>query len=182
MKLPRYPLFWLLPLVVLVLGSNCGRLTQTQQHERRATIVYILRHAEKDQTPGLADPPLAPAGQQRAVALREKIFKQARPSAIFTTNTTRTHATVAPLAELLKVTPQVYDARQLPALAARIRREYRDRVVVVVGHSNTVLETVEALGAQRPIEAIKDDEHGYLFKVSVPLDSTRAATAETQSY
>ena len=171
---------WLLPLVMLLLGTNCSLITP--QQDRHRTTVYVMRHAEKDLTPGLADPPLTPAGQKRALALREMIFKQARPNAIFTTNTTRTRATVAPLAELLKVTPQVYDAKQLPALATRIRREYQNRVVVVVGHSNTILETVEALGGKRPVEAIKDDEFGYLFKVSVPLDSTQATTAETLRY
>jgi len=180
MKLFHKPLLWLLPLVMLLLGSNCGLITPQRDHDM--SIVYVMRHAEKDLTPGLADPPLTPAGQQRAVALREKIFKQARPSAIFTTNTTRTRTTVAPLAELLKVTPQVYDAKQLPALATRIRREYQDRVVVVVGHSNTILETVEALGGKRPVEIIKDDEYGYLFKVALPRDSTRATIVETQSY
>ena len=180
MRFPRRPLYFLLPLLALLLVSNCGLLTP--QHDRYVTIVYVVRHAEKDLTPGLADPPLTPAGQKRAVALREKIFEQARPSIIFTTNTARTRATVQPLADLMELTPQTYDAKQLPALARQIRRDHRGRVAVVVGHSNTILETVEALGARRPVASVPDEQYGYLFKVKIPRDSTQAATVETQMY
>ncbi|TGE19998.1 histidine phosphatase family protein [Hymenobacter elongatus] len=143
------------------------------------TTVYIVRHAEKDPTPGLADPALTPAGEQRATALRDKIGQQP-VVAIFTTNTTRTRTTVAPLAAARQLTPQVYDARQLGALADRIRGEFAGKTVVVVGHSNTILETAEALGVTRPVAIVNDNEFSYLLEVKLP--SSGAPTVDASRY
>lgn len=163
-------------LAPLVLLLSCASSRPTAASE---TTVYIVRHAEKETTPGLADPPLMPEGQQRAVALREQLGK--RPiAAIFTTNTLRTRTTASPLAESLKLAPQVYDARQLGALAQRIKSAYAGKTVVVIGHSNTILETAEALGATRPVATVSDAEYDYLFEVKLP--ATGAATVTAQRY
>ena len=37
--------------------------------------------------------------------------------------------------------------------------------MLIVGHSNTVLETIEALGGTRPVAQLSDDDYDYLFKV-----------------
>ncbi|WP_345236339.1 histidine phosphatase family protein [Hymenobacter saemangeumensis] len=143
------------------------------------TVVYIVRHAEKDLTPGLADPALTSAGEARALALRKQLQRR-RPAALFTTDTKRTRSTLAPLAQATKLTPEVYDARQPAALAERIRREHAGEPVVVVGHSNTLLPLIEALGAKSPISEIKDSEYHYLFEVRIPASG--AAVAKVSSY
>ena len=181
----RLSLFRWLPLLLvsLLLLSNCSRSTWQRHYAQGSdTSVYIVRHAEKDPTPGLVDPPLTPAGQQRALALRDSLRRHNMLSAIFSTSTARTQATAQPLAEKLKLPIQPYDARQLAALAARIRREYRGRTVLIVGHSNTILETVESFGATRPVSAIGDNDYNYLLEVTLPRDSTRAATAVARRY
>jgi broad specificity phosphatase PhoE len=174
---------WLLPVLALLLFGNCSRQAW-QAHYARSfeTTVYIVRHAEKELTPGLADPPLTPAGQQRALALRDSLRHNVMLAAIFSTNTTRTRTTAQPLAQKLKLPIQPYDASQLAALASRIRREYKGREVLIVGHSNTILETAEALGAKRPVPAIGDNEYNYLLEVNIPRDSTQAATAVARRY
>ena len=146
------------------------------------TRVYVVRHAEKDLTPDLADPPLTAAGQARAQALMAVIPRQVRLSAVFSTNTARTRATVQPLADARRLAVQLYDARQLPELAARIRRDYPGQAVLVVGHSNTILETVEALGAPRPVPTIADAAYDYLLEVHLPLNSAQPATAQAHQY
>ncbi|MCB2410120.1 histidine phosphatase family protein [Hymenobacter lucidus] len=172
----RFFAFTTLVLVLLLGVLSCATSRPTAA---AVTTVYIVRHAEKETTPGLADPPLTPAGEQRAVALREKLGQELIV-AIFTTNTSRTRATVAPLATALKLTPQVYDARQQSALAERIKAEYAGKKVLVVGHSNTILEAAEALGAARPVPTIGDDEFSYLLEVQLP--ATGAATATSRQY
>lgn len=174
------PLRWLLPLVTLL--SSCGGSAHLG-NVAQPTTVYVVRHAEKDPTPGLADPALTATGQQRAQALREELVKAPRPVAtVFSTNTLRTRTTAMPLATQLQIPVEVYDARQQAALASRIRREYAGRVVLVVGHSNTILETVEALGAQRPVPSVGDDEYNYLLEVTMPRDSTKASTVVARRY
>ncbi|RYU80513.1 histidine phosphatase family protein [Hymenobacter persicinus] len=140
------------------------------------TTVYLVRHGEKDLAPGLTDPLLTPAGEQRALALRDELG-QRRIAAIFTTDTKRTRATVAPLAAKLSLTPLVYSAKDQAALAAQIRRDYAGKAVLVVGHSNTILEMVEALGAARPVSSIADAAHDYLLEVRVPAAGSPTATA-----
>ena len=179
---PRFT-FWLVPLLALLIWGGCGS-AGLQRHNARVfdTTVFIVRHAEKDPTPGLANPLLTAAGQQRAVGLRDLLGQNIMLSAIFSTNTARTQATAQPLADQLKLPIQPYDARQLAVLAARIRREYRGRTVLVVGHSNTILETVEALGAARPVPVIGDNDYDYLLEVTIPRDSTWATTAVAHHY
>ncbi|KAA9339720.1 histidine phosphatase family protein [Hymenobacter busanensis] len=147
-----------------------------------STIVYLVRHGEKDTALDPKDPPLTAAGAQRALALRDSL--QRRPvTAIFSTDTKRTRATVQPLAEAKKLDVQTYDAKPvgLAALAKQIRTLPRGKAVVVVGHSNTVLETIEALGAPRPVPSIADSEFNYLFEVTIPSND-RPATARALRY
>ncbi|OON70065.1 SixA phosphatase family protein [Hymenobacter sp. CRA2] len=151
----------------------------------KAITVYLVRHAEKGP---LADPqkpaeqPLSTAGDQRAFALRDALGKQPIV-AVYSTDTKRTRDTAAPLAEAKKLTTETYttDAPGLAALAARIRQTTPGKAVLVVGHSNTVLETIEALGAVRPVKTIADDEFGYLFEVKLPA-SGGPATAVARRY
>ena len=170
----------LLPVLALLGGCTTQKPLATATSAAE-TVVYVVRHAEKNLTPGLADPPLTAAGQQRALALHDTLRRVAI-DAVFSTATSRTRATAAPLAAQKRQEIMPYDAKQLPALATRIHRDYRGRAVLVVGHSNTILETVEALGAARPVATIGDNEYDYLLEVHIPKDSTRAATAIARRY
>jgi len=182
MKAPSRSLLWLFAFLVLLVGSSCGRAAQERPDKRAIfTTVYVVRHAEKDLTPNLPDPLLTPAGQARAQALHDSLRRKPL-TAVFSTATTRTRTTAAPLAEALKLPIQDYDAKQLQTLVHRIRSGYPGQQVLVVGHSNTILETVEAFGAPRPVPTIGDDEYDYLLEVRVPRDSMVAATAVARRY
>jgi probable phosphoglycerate mutase len=172
---------FLLLAVAVLLHLSAASAQSKKPKAAPATTVYVVRHAEKDLTPGLADPLLTPAGEVRALALRQKLRRQ-RVVAIFTTDTRRTRATVAPLAAARHLTPQVYDARNLAALASRIKTEYAGQTVLVVGHSNTILETAEALGAARPVPTVADAEFDYLLKVTLSGSAGPASTAVAEHY
>ena len=130
------------------------------------TILYLVRHAEKDLTPGLADPPLTPAGEARAQLLARQLAKR-HPAALFTTDTRRTRATLAPLAQATGLTPEVYRAQEPAALASHLSQDYAGKTVVVVGHSNTLLPLLAALGVAPLPGEIRDEEYNYLFKVTL---------------
>jgi broad specificity phosphatase PhoE len=130
------------------------------------TTIYLVRHGEKDLTPGVADPALTPAGEARAQALSQQLARR-HPAALFTTDTRRTRSTLAPLAQATSLTPLVYDAKQPDALITRIQQEYAGRTVVVVGHSNTLLPLLKALGVTESVAEIKDEEYDHLFKVEL---------------
>ncbi|MBL8955399.1 MAG: histidine phosphatase family protein [Myxococcaceae bacterium] len=147
--------------------------------ERGAELTVVLvRHAEKGTEPK-ADPPLTPAGAERANQLIEAIAPLTF-TAVITTDFERTRATAAPLAAKLNVTAERVDARAKDH-AAQVAATARARggTVLVVGHSNTVTEIIAALGAPKPAP-ICEGEFDRLFIVHVP--AAGAATVEERRY
>lgn len=153
---------------LVTFGGRFAAQAQAAPKARPAvTTVYLVRHAEKDTAAaGRADPALSGVGEVRAQVLR-KLLARRRPTALFTTDTRRTRATLAPLAAATKLEPLVYNPKETTALAQRIRREFMGKTVVVVGHSNTLLPLIESLGGTSPVEEIGDDEYDYLFTVRI---------------
>lgn len=159
--------------------TGCATNRPSGTEPSPVTTVFIVRHAEKDPTPGLADPSLTPAGQQRAEALRDTL-RSYPVAALYTTDTSRTRATIAPLAASLKLEPQLYDPKQPAQLAQRLREQHRGQTVVIVGHSNTVLSLIDALGAPRPVPELSDADYDFLFEVTLPAEG--AASARVSHY
>ena len=144
------------------------------------TTVYIVRHAEKDTTvAGNTDPELSAEGRARAQALSQTLAKR-QPAALFTTDTKRTRATLAPLAAALKLEPQTYDPKRGRDLADMVLKDYAGKSVVIVGHSNTVLSLIDDFGGIPPLDEIKDYEYDYLFTVRVA--EGMQPTVETRGY
>ena len=143
------------------------------------TTVYLVRHAEKAARPA-DDPPLTPAGEARARALVVAL-RDAGVQAIVTTQLLRTRETARPLAELLGVAPDVVavggSAREHAKAVAQAVREQAGKVVLVVGHSNTVSLIIEQLGGPR-LPDICDNAYANLFVVHLvsgePTRLTRA--------
>jgi phosphohistidine phosphatase SixA len=132
------------------------------------TTVIVVRHAEKAAQPA-ADPPLTDAGVARSKAL-EAALRDAGVTAIVTTQLERTKATARPLADALHITPEVVPTEtsvqeHVKKVVAAVLR-HGGGVVLVVGHSNTVPEIVEALGGKKPA-AMCDDEYDGLYMVVV---------------
>lgn len=135
--------------------------------EEKRTRIYLVRHAEKiTSDPKDNNPSLTDNGNKRAIALAEKL-KQKPFNTIYSTNYKRTQSTAIPTAENQKKEINLYDAKNLKLAAATILKENKGKYALVVGHSNTVLETIEALGGQRPIPTIEDQEYDYLFLVTI---------------
>jgi broad specificity phosphatase PhoE len=119
--------------------------------------VYLVRHAEKaDFWPSDrqldAFQPLSTAGLARAEALATRL-KAAGIAAIYTSRTTRTLETGAPLAHATHVPIAAEDATTKPdeisSFLAHLREKHgADRAVLIVGHSNTIPEILVRLGAK----------------------------------
>ena len=136
---------------------------------QKSTFVYLVRHAEKVVTdPTNKDPLLTEQGHQRALNLGEKLKKQ-KLSVIYCTDYQRTKLTAEPIAEKKNLIIQIYDPKNLKAFAEKILEDNKGKKVLIVGHSNTVLETIEALGGKRPITTISDNEYDYFFTVEISV-------------
>jgi broad specificity phosphatase PhoE len=143
------------------------------------TTVFVMRHAEKVMVPvDDPDPPLAPAGEARALELAQhfgRAPKGQRLDAIIVTELRRTQDTVQPLANRLGIPVIVVPAKE-PALAAkRALAENRGGRVLIVGHSDTVPEIVKELSGE-DVGEMSDTEYGIVYVVAVPRFSRSSVT------
>ena len=138
------------------------------------TTVIIVRHAEQGGAPQ-SDPPLTEAGIQRAEALRDALAR-AGVTAIITSDRARTQLTARPLAELLHLDVDVAPVTRAGAaphiadVVERIRAQ-AGGTVLVVGHSNTIGEIVEALGGG-DVEPVPETVFDNFFVVRIAPDGT----------
>jgi len=126
----------------------------------QARTVILVRHAER--AGGMAaDVGLSEAGRCRAGALA-RMLADADIQKIFITEVARTQQTAQPLAETLKVRPEIVPAKDVEQLLAKLQT---GGTALVVGHSNTIPQILEKLGAGT-IKPIADDEFDRLFVVT----------------
>ena len=120
---------------------------------------YVMRHLNT--VPGTADPDLTPEGQRQAQLLANWIGSEP-PATIFVSNTRRAQQTAAPLAARLGITPIIYNPADTAGLISDVMKE--PHPVLIVGHSNTVPEIVQALGGIRP-NPIAHDQFGEIWHI-----------------
>lgn len=129
----------------------------------QTTTVWIVRHAEKDTAFATrANPDLTAEGKQRAKDLAVYLKKESI-AVIYSTDTKRTRQT----AEHITAPLDIYNPKNVGTVATQLLEKAKGKTVLLVGHSNTVLETIEALGGQRPVKALSDDDYDYIFKVEI---------------
>jgi phosphohistidine phosphatase SixA len=130
--------------------------------------VFLVRHAERADAPAggnammATDPDLSEAGRARAESL-VAMLKDAGITTIFVTQFKRTQQTAAPLAKALGLTPVEVNSKDLGSLGDKIKAVPGN--VLVVGHSNSVPNTLEALGVENAPQ-IPETEYDNLFIVT----------------
>jgi broad specificity phosphatase PhoE len=136
------------------------------------TVVVVVRHAEKAADGG-NDPSLSEAGVKRAQELVE-LAEEAGVTAIYTTQYKRAQETARPLAARLgvNVTPVEINRENAGAYPSKLAKDvlakHAGQVVLIIGHSNTVPQIVEALGGKRPAPIDDATEFDRVFVVVVP--------------
>ncbi len=124
-----------------------------------ASVVYLVRHAEKADD-GTSDPPLTAPGEARAEGLAD-LLSEAGIDAIFTTPYVRTRETARPLAGRLGLGLLEYDPEDLSGFADALRR--RGGRSLVSGHSNTTPELVRLLGGDAGPPIVEATEYDRLY-------------------
>jgi len=158
--------------IVAALGLSVA-LTCSAAAGTGSQLVVVVRHAEKAETPK-DDVALSERGRARAEALVSALG-DAGIDTIITTERRRSIETAAPLAARLHLTPIVVrTADDTNAHAAAVAAAVRQggRVVLVVGHSNTVPAIIQALGGPR-VPDICDGQYGLLFTLRVEQGTAR---------
>ena len=134
----------------------------------QTTDVWIVRHAEKDKSnPQDTNPNLSDEGRIRAGDLATYL-KKVKFDAAFSTPFKRTHQTLDSL-----IIQKVIDYKDAKSLVDSVKKNYTGKTVIVAGHSNTVLEIIEAFGGKRPMEMLTDDDYDYIFHLTVKDDKAK---------
>ena len=133
----------------------------------KETTIYIVRHAEKETSdPKNNNPELNQEGKHRALALK-KLLRKKKISAVFSTNYKRTMQTAAPIAQHNGIPVQTYEAKDPDVLVSLVKSDFANQEILVVGHSNTILELVKAFGLQTPVDKLNDDDYDLVFIVTL---------------
>jgi len=134
----------------------------------QTTEIWVVRHAEKEKSDTQdKNPDLSEEGKVRAGDLA-KYLKKENIDVAFSTPYKRTHQTLDSL-----VIPKVINYNDIKSLVDTIKTTYVGKKIIIAGHSNTVLEIIEAFGGKRPREELTDDDYDFIFRLSVKGDKAR---------
>ena len=134
------------------------------------TTIIFVRHAEKVATPA-NNPSLSPAGRQRVAELTRQLVDAdvvAGIDAIYSTPYKRTQETVRPLADALNLPINNYDASDTEEVLTTILKKHKGKIILVVGHSNTVPVLIFNLGASKKVPPIDENEYDNIYIISIP--------------
>ena len=134
------------------------------------TTVIFVRHAEKAAEPA-GDPGLSPAGQLRVAELVRQLKDAdvvAGIDAVYSTPFRRTEETARPIADALELPLNHYDAEDTEAIMEYIVKAHKGKIILVVGHSNTLPALIGNMGASKKVPPIADDEYDNIYIVSIP--------------
>ena len=139
----------------------------------QSTTVWIVRHGEKDTAMATkANPDLNAEGKQRAIDLATFLQKE-NIVQVLSTDTKRTVQTAAHI----KAPLEIYNPRSIQMVVEKIKSTWKVKTILLVGHSNTVLETIDAMGGNRPVPLLNDEDYDYIFKVVIDDAGKATATA-----
>jgi len=171
-KNPMMKWFIIHVIVITTLVAGFFMLTKMPKGDTvdKGTIVYLVRHAEKITGENAGrDPALTNEGEARAEILAG-MLREENITKIFSSDYIRTRETAAPTSEMSGVEIEIYDPRDLPTLASLIQETKGH--ILVVGHSNTIPETVAALGGVGGSPIFEKSEYDRLYVVTILEDST----------
>ena len=143
------------------------------------TNFYIVRHAEKaNATPDTA---LSAAGFQRAQDLADYLSDKGIDN-VYTSQYLRTQQTAQPTADAAGKVPVVYEIHaQFDDMITQLKSHKDNRSILVVNHSNTVPDIIDALmeSPQGIVIPENDFDNIYHVKIKRATNSVRIFTPLT---
>lgn len=155
--------------VVIIYTAIAVGLAWFFESQATTTVIFV-RHAEKAKIPA-DNPGLSEAGKQRAAELARQLVDAdvvAGINVVYSTSYRRTEETVQPVATALNLPITPYDASNTETIMDEIVREHKGKIVLVVGHSNTLPALIGNMGASKNVPEINENEYDNIYVVSVP--------------
>jgi len=155
--------------VIIIYTAIAIGLAWFFESQATTTIIFV-RHAEQtshdEQDPGLSD-----AGKLRVAELTRQLVDAdvvAGIDAIYSTPYKRSVETAEPLADELDLPINKYDGNNTEAVLETILKNHKGKIILVVGHSNTLPVLIANLGASKLVPPIERDEFDNIYIISIP--------------
>jgi 2,3-bisphosphoglycerate-dependent phosphoglycerate mutase len=155
--------------VVIIYSAIAVGLAWFFELQATTTVIFV-RHAEKALLPA-DNPGLSEAGKNRAAELARQLVDAdvvAGVDAVYSTSYRRTEETVQPVATALGLSITSYDASNTETIVDEIVKRHKGKIVLVVGHSNTVPALIGNMGASKKVPEINENEYDNIYVVSIP--------------
>ncbi len=147
----------------------CIGLAWFFESQATTTLIFV-RHAEKAATPA-DNPGLSTAGTQRALELKRVLADLdvvAGVDAIYVSQYRRTVDTARPVARAAGLDPRPFDVGDVEQAVVDIVERHKGKIVLIVGHSNTIAPMIAELGGSKKVPPIAEDEYDNLYIVTIP--------------
>ncbi len=136
-----------------------------QKSEDKTTTYFLIRHAEKVRIDAAdVNPDLNERGYQRAENWK-KVLQHISFDAIYSTNYSRTLKTAEPISKISNLEPIIYNPSKFDY--ELFKTENKGKNVLIVGHSNTIPQFVNALINQQKYLEMDDDDFSGLFIITI---------------
>jgi len=164
------PLLLLLALTTLTSCKNGGEKDLATTNNEEITTYYLIRHSEKDRSDSQnSNPNLNPNGKERAERWAS-YFNDKKIDAVYSTNYNRTIQTATPTADAYGLEVKFYDPTNM--YDQNFVEETTGKNILVVGHSNTTPQFVNAILGERKYNDLDDNDNATLFIVKKAKDTT----------
>ncbi|MDH3266171.1 MAG: histidine phosphatase family protein [Gammaproteobacteria bacterium] len=155
--------------VIVIYTAIAVGLAWFFESQATTTIIFV-RHAEQTSRDE-ADPSLSGAGKRRVAELTRQLVDAdvvAGIDAIWSTELKRAVETAQPLADQLDLPINIYPASDTETVLETILKNHKGRIILVVGHSNTLPELIANLGASKNVPPIAQNEFDNIYIISIP--------------
>jgi len=155
-----FRLFTIISIALFTIGCKAQEHTSSD-----VTTYYFIRHAEKDRTKPTEDNPhLTAKGHERAQNW-DTVLQHIAFDAVYATDYYRTKETGQPIADRNKLDIITYTTEHY--FDENFKAATKGKTVLVVGHSNTSPEFVNAILGTKKYDHMDDDNNGNLYIVTL---------------
>jgi broad specificity phosphatase PhoE len=156
--------------VIIIYTAIAVGLAWFFESQATTTMIFV-RHAEKT-GPSSEDPGLSAAGQRRAAELARQLVDAdvvAGIDAIYSTDYRRTKETAQPIADALGLPVNIYEpAEDNEPIVDKMVKDHKGKIILVVGHSNTLPVMIADLGASKKVPPIAEYEYDNIYIIAIP--------------
>lgn len=134
------------------------------------TTIIFVRHAEESSL-NEEKSSLTKEGEIRSAELARQLVDAdviAGVDAIYSTSFQYSKQTALPISKALNIPIEIYDISDTELIIEDIIKQHKGKIILVVGHNNTIPLMIGNMGASKDVPKIEDNEYDNIYLVSIP--------------